>query len=95
LPPQEILDRWFSEPIKAIVVPTSLFLSNKAGFPVLTKAHQKCLMKFMKLSVDVIIEGICRHEHGNDKYREYINYLYRVCIINDLLNVYFKEVILI
>lgn len=31
LPPQDVLKRWLGEPIKAIIVPTSLFYSNKLG----------------------------------------------------------------
>ena len=49
LPEQSKIDRWFSEPVKAIIIPTSLFLSNRSGFPVLSKAHQKCIFKFFKV----------------------------------------------
>lgn len=31
IPPQEILKRWLGEPVKAIVVPTSIFHNNKKG----------------------------------------------------------------
>lgn len=31
LPSQDILNRWLGEPVKAIVLPTSLFHNNKKG----------------------------------------------------------------
>lgn len=50
LPESELeLDRWYSEPVRAVIIPTSLFLTNKNGFPVLSKAHQKFVFKFMKV----------------------------------------------
>lgn len=37
LPSRDVLLRWLGEPIKAIVVPTSIFLTNKKGYPVLSR----------------------------------------------------------
>lgn len=72
------IDRWLSEPIKSLKLSTSLFLTNKHGFPVLSKAHQKFVCKFFKMDVDIIIEGINRHsDKGMAKYAEYMNYLYK------------------
>lgn len=72
------IDRWLSEPIKCLKLSTSLFLTNKHGFPVLSKAHQKFVCKFFKLDIDVIIEGANRHkDKGMAKYAEYMNYLYK------------------
>ena len=36
----EIL-RWLGEPIKTLLFHTSVFLTNKKGYPVLSKAHQE------------------------------------------------------
>ena len=46
---EEEINRWFSEPIKSLTIPTSLFLSNKSGFPVLSKAHQQFVNKFFQV----------------------------------------------
>jgi protein arginine N-methyltransferase 5 len=46
----EETDRWMSEPVKAIKISTSLFLTNRSGFPVLSKAHQKFVCKFFKVN---------------------------------------------
>lgn len=41
--------RWCAEPIKAVIVPTSIFLCNSNGFPVLSKAHQAVVRKLMQV----------------------------------------------
>eukprot|EP01133_Synstelium_polycarpum_P019348 gene19348-23166_t len=53
LPSDDILDLWLGEPVKAIIVPTSTFTTNKAGFPTLSKRHQQFLNKvFLDLMGD-------------------------------------------
>jgi len=49
LPSSEEIERWLSEPVKAVVIPTSLFLTNKSGFPVLSKAHQIFINQILKV----------------------------------------------
>lgn len=44
-----ILDRWIAEPIELVIIPTSVFLKNKRGYPVLLKIHQDLLIKLMKV----------------------------------------------
>jgi hypothetical protein len=34
------LARWEGEPVQALIFPTDIFLTNKKGFPCLSKAHQ-------------------------------------------------------
>ena len=40
LPPRTAMDRWFGEPVKAVVLPTSIFLTNAKGYPTLSTRHQ-------------------------------------------------------
>lgn len=64
LPSDELLSRWVAEPVRAICVPSSVFLSNKKGFPVLSKRHQAfiqkmfvvraCVPSFPRAETDVI-----------------------------------------
>lgn len=49
LPPDDVIDRWFGEPIKAAVLSTNLFLTNKKGFPVLSRAHQNVVKRIFKV----------------------------------------------
>jgi protein arginine N-methyltransferase 5 len=41
-----LLKRWAAEPVKAILINTNLFVTNKAGYPVLNKALQQVLEFF-------------------------------------------------
>lgn len=49
LPSDDEIERWLSEPIRALVFSTDLFLTNKNGFPVISKAHQAVLNKFFRV----------------------------------------------
>ena len=53
VPAQSEIQRWFGEPVRAIVVPVSVFQTNKRGFPALSKAHQAVLVSFFQLNVQV------------------------------------------
>ncbi|KAG0365182.1 hypothetical protein BGZ54_006784 [Gamsiella multidivaricata] len=48
LPTDQVLDRWFAEPVKVIVLPENVFLTNNKGYPVLSKRHQHVVRKFLK-----------------------------------------------
>ena len=49
LPSDEEIERWLSEPVRALVLSTDLFITNRSGFPVLTKPFQRFLFKFFKV----------------------------------------------
>lgn len=55
LPPCE-LNRWVGEPVRALIIPTSFFLINQHGKPVLSRAHQDIIKKFMSIDVQYIIK---------------------------------------
>ena len=40
LPSEETIEQWLAEPVKLLILPTSIFLTNSTGFPVLSKRHQ-------------------------------------------------------
>ncbi|KAH0626190.1 hypothetical protein JD844_001023 [Phrynosoma platyrhinos] len=67
LPSNHVIDRWLGEPIKAAILPTSIFLTNKKGFPVLSKMHQRLL------EVQFIITGA--HHHPEKEFCSYLQYL--------------------
>uniref|UniRef100_V5H6U8 Protein kinase inhibitor n=1 Tax=Ixodes ricinus TaxID=34613 RepID=V5H6U8_IXORI len=75
LPSEEHLLRWFGEPVRCLLVPTTLFLTNKKGYPVLSKSHQAVMRQFFKLNCQVLVEGSCHHEHIRHYY-QYIDHLY-------------------
>lgn len=49
MPSDAVIDKWLGEPIKAAILPTSIFLTNKKGFPVLSKAHQRIIFRLFKV----------------------------------------------
>ena len=51
LPDEVYLERWFAEPIKAVILPTRIFLTNVKGYPVLSKKHQAFIRKLMKVCI--------------------------------------------
>jgi protein arginine N-methyltransferase 5 len=49
VPGKDVLARWLGENIRAVFIPTSIFLTNKRGFPVLSKQHQHVLFKLFEV----------------------------------------------
>jgi protein arginine N-methyltransferase 5 len=66
--------RWFAEPVKAVIVPTGIFLTNKQGYPVLAQRHKSFLTHMFRYKVQVIIGGLPEHEPEAEvsKYLHYI-----------------------
>ncbi len=49
LPGEKALKRWLGEPVKAVILPTSIFLTNKLGYPTLSKKHQAFLCRLFRV----------------------------------------------
>ncbi|XP_038070287.1 protein arginine N-methyltransferase 5-like [Patiria miniata] len=78
LPPQSVINRWMGEPLKCAIFSTTLFLTNKKGYPVLSKAHQMVVNKLFRLDVQMMITGINRHpDKGIRAYQQYMDHLYQ------------------
>ncbi|XP_068423602.1 protein arginine N-methyltransferase 5 [Clinocottus analis] len=76
MPSDAVIDKWLGEPIKAAILPTSIFLTNKKGFPVLSKAHQRIIFSLFKLEAQFIFTGANRHTEKNfQSYLQYLEYL--------------------
>lgn len=77
-PSADAARRWRGEPIKALIVPTTVFVRNEAGFPVLPRAHQS-LLASMAETMDpealFIVSGRSRHPRGYVVYAQYIHHL--------------------
>ncbi|XP_067052038.1 protein arginine N-methyltransferase 5-like [Acropora muricata] len=78
LPSEEELVRWCGEPVKAAILPTSLFLTNKKGFPVLPRAHQALVKRLFRLNTQLILTGVNKHkDKGVGFYYQYLAHLYQ------------------
>ncbi|KAK7207790.1 PRMT5 arginine-N-methyltransferase-domain-containing protein [Myxozyma melibiosi] len=58
LPTQAVLSRWFAEPVTILFISGKVFLHNSKGYPVLSKAHQYFMFKFLKLRPYTILQDI-------------------------------------
>lgn len=47
LPPADVILRWLGEPIETVIIPISLFISNRNNYPVLPYAHKQAVLKFL------------------------------------------------
>eukprot|EP01087_Luapelamoeba_hula_P005205 TRINITY_DN15289_c0_g1_i1.p1 TRINITY_DN15289_c0_g1~~TRINITY_DN15289_c0_g1_i1.p1 ORF type:complete len:609 (-),score=84.79 TRINITY_DN15289_c0_g1_i1:32-1858(-) len=77
LPSQDHLRKWFGEPVKAVIIPTEVFVTNKKGYPTLTRAHQAFLTALFKYKIQVVLTGAPRHKEGMVPYQQYIRFLHR------------------
>ncbi|ESN96246.1 hypothetical protein HELRODRAFT_68344 [Helobdella robusta] len=78
LPSDAEITRWLGEPVKAIILSTKLFLTNRKGYPVLPRSHQLLLKKFFKLDVQLVLTGKNRHKSkGLSCYKLYLDHLFQ------------------
>ncbi|KAL2821650.1 PRMT5 arginine-N-methyltransferase-domain-containing protein [Aspergillus granulosus] len=49
LPPMSVQSRWHSEPVHMLTIEPTTFIKNQKGYPVLSKAHQALISRFMRL----------------------------------------------
>ncbi|CAF0938104.1 unnamed protein product [Didymodactylos carnosus] len=68
--------RWLGEPVRAIILPTRIFLSNSRGYPILSQPHQQFILKMMKLKVQFVIKGINPNDSGTfELYQQYLKHI--------------------
>ncbi|KAI8331600.1 PRMT5 arginine-N-methyltransferase-domain-containing protein [Choanephora cucurbitarum] len=78
---EKLLNLWLAEPVKTVIVPGEIFVSNSKGYPVLPKPHQRFIQKLMdKMKPDIVVTVPPTQLHKMatpSSYSEYINYLNR------------------
>lgn len=62
LPCKRAVARWLAQPLKALLLPTSVFTTNKRGYPILSKAHQELLSTAYRHNVQVVLTGEPLHK---------------------------------
>jgi protein arginine N-methyltransferase 5 len=72
--------RWCAEPVKLILLPTSLFVANHAGYPVLSKRLQSILAILLPHCNQVVLTGASQREGGS--YEHYAQYLRHLVSLN-------------
>lgn len=76
IPTEEEITRWMGEPIKCLILSTAVFITNKSGYPVLSRAHQVLMKTMASLDVQVVIKGAIRHGHIKF-YQQYLEHLWQ------------------
>jgi type II protein arginine methyltransferase len=71
----QLLQRWTGEPIKALILPTSIFTSNnKENHPVLSKSHEKFIRLLInKMACD--IQFVIKNDSNQTDMRNYCQYV--------------------
>jgi type II protein arginine methyltransferase len=71
-----VIRLWAAEPLKAIILPTRIFLENKNGYPVLPKQHQDVLILLMRTKLHIIFSGRPKIGGKMTYYMQYIQHLH-------------------
>ncbi|KAF5270034.1 hypothetical protein FQR65_LT05833 [Abscondita terminalis] len=90
LPSPKEIDRWIGEPVKVLVIHTSLFIINQHQQFVLAKAHQDVIQKFMNLDVQYVIRGPSLSGNVYNKYWAYLNFLGKKLFQSDATTEYIQ-----
>ncbi|TPX49281.1 hypothetical protein SeMB42_g02677 [Synchytrium endobioticum] len=81
LPDGASLNRWLAEPISAVRIPASVFLTNNNKYPVMSKRHQAFVQNLMLNNVQFVVSlpsDQPQHRYGGlAAYQQYIHHLYR------------------
>ncbi|KAJ0392855.1 hypothetical protein ATCC90586_004138 [Pythium insidiosum] len=77
LPSPEELARWLGEPIRAVLVPTDIFLTNRKGYPTLSQRHQRFFLELFRFpGIQFFLKGRPRHHERLLPYVQYLHYLF-------------------
>lgn len=87
VPPEEEVARWMGEPIKCIIMPTTLFMTNKKGYPVLSRSHQALVKQLANLDIQVIVRGASRHTDIK-YYQQYLDHFWQTMLQTDAVTAY-------
>ena len=82
--PTKYTEQWMSEPVKCIVVPSSLFVANQKKYPVLSKSVQAFLRTYLDMDCKVIIQNspscdLSQFAGGVGAMIDYLQFLVRSC----------------
>lgn len=76
LPSDEELARWLGEPVRAVIISTDIFLTNRKGYPTLSQRHQRFFIDLLQYNVQFYLKG--RPRHNDCRLLPYVQYLYHL-----------------
>ena len=82
LPPATSIARWNAEPVSLLWLPSTSFLANARGYPVLSKSAQSLLRQLLRRRPTIVLSGITSQpsQHirgGPSAYLQYIRHIER------------------
>ena len=75
LPLRPFLERWIAEPVRVVLLSTSSYVTNKVGYPVLSRKHQDFIKTMFKMRPFFALTGRAHKVKGGDGYRPFVQYL--------------------
>lgn len=75
LPPVSVLDRWVAEPVRVVLLSTSSYVTNRVGYPVLSRRHQEFIKLMFKMRPFFALTGRAHKVKGGEGYRPFVQYL--------------------
>ena len=74
IPSKELMQQWFAEGVQIFFLSQDTFITNKKGYPVLSKAHQRVFKHYLRWTDCTII---CNAE--SKRYTQYFRHLRSTC----------------
>lgn len=59
-----------------MILPTSIFLTNRKGYPTLSQRHQKLMLQLFRYNIQYYLSGRARHRGRFLPYVQYMHFLY-------------------
>jgi protein arginine N-methyltransferase 5 len=77
LPDDARVQRWFAEPLAALILAKDLWLRNAKGYPVLSKRHQAVVRRMLKRRPQIIVRAESQIATQLAHFEQYIRHLER------------------
>lgn len=75
LPQRAVLERWVAEPVRVVLLSTSSYVTNKVGYPVLSRRHQDFIKMMFTMRPFFALTGRAHKVKGGEGYRPFVQYL--------------------
>ncbi len=75
LPARVMLDKWVAEPVRVVLLSTSSYVTNKVGYPVLSRRHQDFIKMMFTMRPFFALTGRAHKVKGGEGYRPFVQYL--------------------
>lgn len=75
MPSEQEIQRWLGEPVEILIVRSDLFVLNKKSYPVMSRAHQAVVLKFLAMGAKIALKCSTADQQCLRNYVEYLNYL--------------------